>query len=91
MLHSSKDKPDCAPTTSTATVAAVASAYDPLADNKVPSPKSPVKPNPTLSSRKLLQQAAMTVSGNTMSNTDKPGLLWGGYVVTTPYWWVCCC
>lgn len=69
--------------------AAVASAYEPIADSKLPSPKSPVKPEPTLSSRKLLQQqAAKTMSGNTMTNTNKPNVLWGGYVITPPYWCV---
>lgn len=71
-------------TRNVAVSAAVASAYDPIADNKVPSAKEAQKTSYG-TARRLKQQLA----ANTAMASTKPKVLWGGYVVTPPYWCVC--
>lgn len=66
----------------TLALAAVASAYDPIADNKVPSPKEAHKTSYG-AARRLKQQLA---ANSVVNGPTKPKVLWGGYVVTPPYW-----
>jgi hypothetical protein len=65
--------------------AAVASAYEPIADSRIPSPKSPIKLDPAAqSSRKLLQDAATTQATYRTQRKSKPDVMWGGFLVTPP-------
>lgn len=65
-------------------VYAVASAYEPIADNKVPTAKAAAKLGATPLNRKLLQRSA--AASTNMPSADQPKPMWGGYLVTPPFW-----